>query len=75
MIFYRFFQKKRAIIFVNRTFPEGLRQILSEKAKARDDWRKFIFVAAAYSAALKASETNDLIFVGGSTFVVAEMDL
>ena len=71
------FPKKASYYFCKPDIPRGLDvEILSEKASAAGlAGETFKSVAAAYSAALNASETNDLIFVGGSTFVVAEMDL
>ncbi len=71
------FPKDADYYFCKPDIPRGLEvEILSEKARAAGlSGETFKSVAAAYSAALEASETNDLIFVGGSTFVVAEMDL
>ncbi len=71
------FPKEASYYFCKPDIPRGLDlEILSEKARvaglAGDSFKS---VATAYSAALNAAETNDLIFVGGSTFVVAEMDL
>lgn len=71
------FPKDADYYFCKPDIPRGLEvEILSEKARAAGlSGDTFKSVAAAYSAALEASETNDLIFVGGSTFVVAEMDI
>jgi dihydrofolate synthase/folylpolyglutamate synthase len=35
--------------------------------------RDFPAVKSAYQAALKSAGKNDLVFVGGSTFIVAEV--
>jgi dihydrofolate synthase/folylpolyglutamate synthase len=71
------FPKDADYYFCKPDIPRGLEvEILNEKARAAGlSGDTFKSVAAAYSAALEASETNDLIFVGGSTFVVAEMDI
>jgi len=71
------FPKEASYYFCKPDIPRGLDvEILREKARVVGlAGETFKSVAAAYSAALNASETNDLIFVGGSTFVVAEMDL
>lgn len=71
------FPKDASYYFCKPDIPRGLDELLLQE-KSREEGLAgdhYESVVAAYSAALDASEINDLIFVGGSTFVVAEMDL
>lgn len=54
--------------------PRGLRvEILEEKVKAHNlNYSKYQSVKAALDSAHKNAKQNDLVFVGGSTFTVAE---
>lgn len=54
--------------------PRGLRvEILEEKVKAHNlNYSKYQSVKAALDSAQKNAKQNDLVFVGGSTFTVAE---
>ncbi len=61
--------------FVKANIPRGLAtNILQEKAKEYGlEGRKYSSVKNGLKAAKRKAEKNDLIFVGGSTFVVAEV--
>ena len=56
---------------INRALNSNIlkRQALNHKLKGNS----FTTVSKAYKAALKSAEKEDLIFIGGSTFVVAEV--
>lgn len=56
---------------VSRALPAG---DLQQKARAAGlDGEAYPTVAQAFEAARQASETNDFIFIGGSTFIVADL--
>lgn len=55
---------------VSRSMHEG--EIAAFAAEAGINGRAFGSVASAFQAALKDSSTEDIIYVGGSTFVVAD---
>jgi len=61
--------------FTNANIPRSLpAQELKEKAKKyKLKGEKFDTVQEAFNEAKKNAEVNDLIFIGGSTFVVAEV--
>ncbi|WP_347838315.1 folylpolyglutamate synthase/dihydrofolate synthase family protein [uncultured Draconibacterium sp.] len=61
--------------FVKAAIPRAMSaELLAEKAgKFNLEGKVFASVADAFLYAKKQAETNDLIFVGGSTFVVAEV--
>ncbi len=69
------FPKAATYYFCKPDIPRGLEvKILSERAKAHGlKGSRYGSVQKAYSAALKAADSDDLVFVGGSTFVVAEV--
>ena len=56
---------------INRALNSDIlkRQALNHKLRGNS----FTTVSNAYKAALKSAEKEDLIFIGGSTFVVAEV--
>lgn len=69
------FPKEATYYFCRPNIPRGLDASLL-LAKARGFGlvgEEYISVIKAYGAALGAASANDLIFVGGSTFVVAEV--
>lgn len=56
---------------IPRAMPE---EILAEKARANGlHGNTYPTVAEAYAAALKTATRNDMIYIGGSTFIVAEV--
>lgn len=56
---------------VKRAMPA---ELLYQKAQAKDLYGKtFCSVKEAYTAAREESDANDLIFIGGSTFIVADL--
>lgn len=69
------FPKNATYYFCKPDVPRGLEaQILREKAKEYDLFGElYNSVKEALNEALKSAATDDLIFVGGSTFVVAEV--
>ncbi len=69
--------KKANYYFCKPDIPRGLSaKLLKEEAlKYQLDGNIFESVDAAYRDALEKAESDDLIFIGGSTFVVAELDL
>ena len=69
------FPKDATYYFCKPDVPRGLEvQILQEKAKEVGLLgKRYDSVREAHNEALKSAATDDLIFVGGSTFVVAEV--
>ena len=69
------FPKNANYFFCKPNVPRGLEaRILQEKAKEFCLFGKvFNSVSEAYDFALQTAKPNDLIYVGGSTFVVAEI--
>ena len=69
------FPKNANYYFCKPNIPRGLSsKVLKEKAKEFDlIGNDFNSVNKAYKKALQNAQKNDLIFVGGSTFVVAEV--
>ena len=53
---------------IPRAMPE---QQLAQKARLQGEY--YPTVAAAYEAARQAASSEDMIYIGGSTFVVAEV--
>lgn len=71
----KLFPKNADYYFTKAQIPRALdEKLLSEKAKLHGLNGKIVEnVALAYQLALKESIENDLIFVGGSTFVVGDL--
>jgi dihydrofolate synthase/folylpolyglutamate synthase len=69
--------KKASFYFCKPDIPRGLSaELLKEQAlKYQLYGNIFESVDAAYQDALEKAGSDDLIFIGGSTFVVAELDL
>jgi dihydrofolate synthase/folylpolyglutamate synthase len=69
------FPKDAVYYFSKPNIPRGLdASLLLSKARGFGlIGEEYISVTKAYSAALKAAAANDLVFIGGSTFVVAEV--
>ena len=69
------FPKDAIYYFCKPAIPRGLDAILLQKEAERQELKGEVYnsVSNAYQTALKRAATNDLIFVGGSTFVVAEI--
>lgn len=69
------FPKSAAYYFSRPNIPRGMdANFLSEKAKEKGLLGAvFNSVSDAYDAALKEASTQDVIYVGGSTFTVAEI--
>ena len=71
------FPKKARYYFSRPVIPRGLdAEVLQEKASEFGlEGEVYSSVSEAYEAALSAAGSGDLIYAGGSTFVVAEMPL
>lgn len=71
------FPKNASYYFCKPDIPRGLSaELLKEEAFKYGLYGDiFESVGAAYENALQKASSDDLIFVGGSTFVVAELDL
>jgi len=69
--------KKASYYFCKPDIPRGLSaELLKEEALKHQLYGDiFESVDAAYQDALEKAGSDDLIFIGGSTFVVAELDL
>ena len=69
------FPKKATYYFCKPNIPRGLdEKILQEKCKEFQLFGSvFNSVAVAYANALTSASIDDLVFIGGSTFVVAEI--
>jgi len=69
------FPKRAQYYFCKPTIPRGLdAQLLQQKAQGYQLLgNTYNSVNKAYKSALKTAIKNDLIFIGGSTFVVAEV--
>ncbi len=61
--------------FCKASIPRAMDEhLLAEKAASNDlRGKTYPTVAAAYAAAKEAANQNDMIYIGGSTFVVAEV--
>jgi len=69
--------KEAKYYFCKPDIPRGLSAELLKIEASKQGLLGEVFdsVALAYQNALKNATANDLIFIGGSTFVVAELDL
>jgi len=69
------FPKNATYYFCKPNIPRGLdASLLLTRARGFGlEGEEYISVSKAYKAAINAASVNDLIFVGGSTFVVAEV--
>ena len=69
------FPKNAQYYFCRPDIPRGLDvRVLQEKAKTFGlHGKSHVSVESAYQAAWKEASTNDFIFIGGSTFTVAEV--
>ncbi len=69
------FPKNATYYFCTPNIPRGLSEVELQLKCSNFDLLGNVYcsVNEAYKAALKFAKTNDLIFVGGSTFVVAEI--
>lgn len=69
------FPKEATYYFCKPDIPRGLEATLLQKQCAKFSLKGQIYssVKEAYNTALKSAAKDDLIFVGGSTFVVAEV--
>ena len=69
------FPKNATYYFCKPNIPRGLdAEILQKKCKEFELFGVlYNSVAGAYANALKSANTNDMIYIGGSTFVVAEI--
>ena len=69
------FPKEAIYYFCKPDIPRGLDAIILQKEAEKRQLKGEVYnsVSNAYQTALKRAATNDLIFVGGSTFVVAEI--
>ncbi len=70
-----FFPKNAKYYFCKPNIQRGLSaEILFEKAKDHQlNGKVFVSVSKAYQEALKNASNSDFIYIGGSTFVVAEI--
>ncbi|RTZ08514.1 folylpolyglutamate synthase/dihydrofolate synthase family protein [Flavobacterium sp. GSP6] len=69
------FPKKAIYYFCKPNIPRGLDVLILKQKSASFDLKGEIYnsVSEAYHAALKNSGATDFIYIGGSTFVVAEI--
>ncbi|HEY9169993.1 MAG TPA: folylpolyglutamate synthase/dihydrofolate synthase family protein [Lutibacter sp.] len=69
------FPKNATYYFCKPNIPRGLDEVEFQKQCAKFQLIGIAYnsVETAYKTALKSAEKNDLIYVGGSTFVVAEV--
>jgi dihydrofolate synthase/folylpolyglutamate synthase len=69
------FPKEATYYFCKPDIPRGLEATLLQKQCAKFSLKGQIYssVKEAYNTALKSAAKDDLIFIGGSTFVVAEV--
>ena len=69
------FPKKATYYFCKARIPRALDQeLLKRKARQYElPGKSFISVSKAYANAVSNADADDLIFIGGSTFVVAEV--
>ena len=67
--------KEAIYYFCKAKIPRGLNaQILKEKAKNFNlDGKAYNSVTTAYQSAVRSAKKTDMIFIGGSTFIVAEV--
>ncbi len=71
------FPKQATYYFCKPDIPRGLSAELLKKVAANYGMNGLVYdsVASAYEAAIQKASANDFIYIGGSTFVVAELDL
>ena len=69
------FPKNAIYYFCKPNIPRGLEAEILQKKSAQFDLHGQVYVSVtnAYEAALRNSKKKDLVFIGGSTFVVAEI--
>lgn len=69
------FPKEAIYYFCKANIPRGLEATLLQQAAAKFELNGTCYesVQAAYNAACKTAEQEDVIYVGGSTFTVAEI--
>ncbi len=69
--------KKAEYYFCKPDIPRGLdaEELKREAIRQGLEGKVYTSVANAYNQALKSADSEDLIYIGGSTFVVAELDL
>lgn len=69
------FPKNAKYYFCKPEIPRGLEALILKEAASKLKLKGKVFnsVSNAYQAALKKAASNDFIYVGGSTFVVAEI--
>ena len=69
------FPKQARYYFCKPNIPRGLSEDLLEQAAKEFELfgDKYSSVEKAYASALLNANQNDMIFIGGSTFVVAEV--
>ena len=69
--------KKAIYYFCKPDIPRGLdaKELEQEAIRQGLEGAVYTSVANAYNQALKNADPGDLIYIGGSTFVVAELDL
>ena len=69
------FPKEAVYYFCKPNVPRGLDTAMLQQAAAGFGLRGEVYpsVAAAYAQALADSSPDDFIYIGGSTFVVAEI--
>ncbi|NOR28280.1 MAG: bifunctional folylpolyglutamate synthase/dihydrofolate synthase [Lutibacter sp.] len=69
------FPKNAIYYFCKPNIPRGLNEVELQKKCSKFELQGTIYssVKKAYNSALKLAITEDLIFIGGSTFVVAEV--
>ena len=69
------FPKNATYYFSKPNIPRGLDALILQQKAAEFDLNGKVFdsISGAYEGALKNASANDFIYVGGSTFVVAEI--
>lgn len=69
------FPKNAIYYFCKPEIPRGLEALILQKEAEKLQLKGKVFnsVSNAYKAAIKNTNTNDFIYIGGSTFVVAEI--
>ena len=69
------FPKEALYYFCKPNIQRGLDAVIFQKEAEKHGLKGKVYnsVSNAYQAALKKASTNDFIYVGGSTFVVAEI--
>jgi dihydrofolate synthase/folylpolyglutamate synthase len=72
---FPFFPKNAQYYFCKPNIPRGLSEVVLQQQAATFglQGKTFLSVKKALNAALKSANQQDIIYVGGSTFVVAEV--